>query len=85
MKPEETCQAIVRGADSGAAANKPKRDPDIEAELLRDVFVNYSRQHDFKPGTVVREKAGCSLLRKSGNGRFVLELRDDEPLLDIET
>ncbi len=34
---------------------------------------------------ILRENAGCSLLRKSGNGCFVLlELRDDEPLIDDE-
>jgi hypothetical protein len=34
---------------------------------------------------VVREEARCSLLRESGSGRFnILDLRDDEPLLDLE-
>jgi hypothetical protein len=73
-----------RVADSDAADNEPKRDADIEAELLRNAFANFSRQHDFKPGMVVRERAGCSLLRKSGNGFFViLELRDVEPPFDV--
>jgi hypothetical protein len=46
----------------------------------------FRRQHDFKLGMIVREKAGCALLRKRGNGFFVaLELRDDEPLFDLET
>jgi hypothetical protein len=34
---------------------------------------------------VLREETGCSLLRKTGNGSFViLKLRDDEPLFDVE-
>ena len=67
------------------ADNETKRDADTEAEFLRDAFVAFSHQHDFKPGMIVREKVGCSLLHKSGNGFFaVLELRDDEPLFDVE-
>jgi hypothetical protein len=76
MNQKEVLEALVRGT---------ARDADIEAELLRDAFANFSRQHDFKPGMVVRERAGCSLLRKSGNGFFViLELRDVEPPFDVE-
>jgi hypothetical protein len=30
--------------------------------------VSLSMQHDFKPSMIVRDKADCSLPRKSGNG-----------------
>jgi hypothetical protein len=72
-------------SDSDAADNEPRLYADTEAEFPRDVFVAFSHQHDFKPGMIARQKAGCSHLRKRYN-RFlvVLESRDDEPLFDVE-
>ena len=35
------CSAAARAAGSDAADNEPKRDADIEAELLRNAFVNF--------------------------------------------
>ena len=61
MNQKELLEALACAADSDAANNEPMRDAYIEAELLRDAFVTFSHQHDFKPGMDVREKAGCSL------------------------
>jgi hypothetical protein len=69
MHQKDLFEALVRGADSDAADNEPKRDADIEGDLLREAFVTFSGPHDFKPGMIV---AGCSLLRKSGNGFFLI-------------
>ena len=85
MNPKEFVDALIRAADSDAADNEPKRDADSEAELPRDGFVTFSHRHDFKPGMIVREKAGCSLLPRAATCFFViLELRDDEPPFDVE-
>jgi hypothetical protein len=65
MNQKEFAEALVRPADSDAADKKPKRDADSEAELLRDAFVTFSHCHYFKPGMIVREKAGCSLLQRA--------------------
>jgi hypothetical protein len=82
MRQKDLFEPVVRGADSDAADNKRKRDADIEGDLLREALDTFSGQYDFKPGMII---AGCSLLRKSGNRFFlILELRDDQPLFDIE-
>jgi hypothetical protein len=73
----------AEGRDGDAADNELTRDAEIEAELLRAGFVNFSHQRESKLGMVVREEAGCSLLRESGNFSIV-DLCDDEPLFDLE-
>jgi hypothetical protein len=40
MNQKELLEPLVRAADSDVADNEPKRDADIEVELLRDAFVN---------------------------------------------
>jgi hypothetical protein len=48
-------------------------------------FVAFGHEHDFKVGMIVRERAGYSLLSKSGNGSvIILGLCDPEPLFDAE-
>jgi hypothetical protein len=85
MNQKEFAEALVRAPDSHAADNEPSRSADSEAELLRDAFVTFSHRHDFKPGMIVREKAGCSLPRAATCFFVTLELRDDEPPFDVET
>jgi hypothetical protein len=46
MNPKEFVKALVRAADSDAADNKPKRDADNEAELLRYPSVNFGHRYD---------------------------------------
>jgi hypothetical protein len=52
MNQEELLEALLHGAasaaDSDATDNEPNRDTKIEAELLRDAFVNLSRQPDLQ-------------------------------------
>src|SRR5215472_9123743 len=50
-------RASVSAADIDAADNEHKRNTDIEAKLLRDAFVTFGGQHNFKPRIMVRDNA----------------------------
>ena len=83
MNQKELVEALVRVAESDAADNESKRD--AEADLLRDSFVTFSHQHDFKPAMMSKKRPAVRCCARTTTGFRHTGMRDDEPLCDVET